>query len=162
MRSRYDFSLAAHFLHPRVAFGGDQTYEDMKMLVEVMNLIRDNYVQDVTPRNWCTAPRRHGEDLALLPIFGAGRPQGMKTETEGEFGGLGIRIAIRDGSDGDHAVAGHAAYRMGIIPNDRVLKINGDTTQDITIEQAVKKTARSPGSKITLTDRPGAWKGKKN
>jgi len=46
---------------------------------------------------------------------------------------------------------GTPAYRMGIIPNDRVLKINGDTTQDITIEQAVKKLRGSPGSKITLT-----------
>ena len=28
----------------------DSTYEDMKMLVEVLNLIRDNYVQDIETR----------------------------------------------------------------------------------------------------------------
>src|ERR1700690_3485827 len=76
----------------------------------------------------------------------------MKTETEGEFGGLGIRIAIRDNIlTVITPLPGTPAYRQGVLPNDRVIKIDGDTTQDITIEQAVKKLRGAPGSKVALT-----------
>src|ERR1700690_2176135 len=76
----------------------------------------------------------------------------MKTETEGEFGGLGIRIAIRDSVlTVITPLPGTPAYRQGVLPNDRIIKIDGETTQAITIEQAVKKLRGSPGCKVQLT-----------
>src|SRR5882724_9967489 len=142
------------FCTPALRSAADQTYEDMKMLVEVMNLIRDNYVQDVDTKKLVYGAAA-GMVRNLDPFSQFLEPDAhkeMKTETEGEFGGLGIRIAIRDGIlTVITPLPGTPAYRMGIIPNDRIVKINGDTTQDITIEQAVKKLRGSPGSKITLT-----------
>ena len=47
---RYTLPLLAAlliFCSPVLRSAADQTYEDMKMLVEVMNLIRDNYVTDI-------------------------------------------------------------------------------------------------------------------
>jgi len=76
----------------------------------------------------------------------------MKSETEGEFGGLGIRISVRDNIlTVITPLPGTPAYREGILPNDRIVKIDGDTTQDITIEQAVKKLRGAPGSKVAIT-----------
>src|SRR5689334_9686791 len=38
------------FCNPLVRSAADQTYENMKMLVEVLNLIKDNYVEEIEPR----------------------------------------------------------------------------------------------------------------
>src|SRR5581483_11136072 len=46
---------------------------------------------------------------------------------------------------------GTPAYKQGILPGDKIVKINGDSTQDITIENAVKQLRGAPGSKVTLT-----------
>src|SRR5437660_10855395 len=137
------------FCSPTLRSAADQTYEDVKMLVEVLNLIRDNYVQEVETKKLVYGAAA-GMVHVLDPFSQFLEPDAhkeMKTETEGEFGGLGIRIAIRDNVlTVITPLPGTPAYRLGIIPNDRIVKINGDTTQDITIEQAVKKLRGSPGS----------------
>ena len=142
------------FCSPALRSAADQTYEDMKMLVEVMNLIRDNYVQDIETKKLVYGAAS-GMVKTLDPFSQFLEPDAhkeMKTETEGEFGGLGIRIAIRDGIlTVITPLPGTPAYRQGVLPNDRIVKINGEITQDITIEQAVKKLRGAPGSKITLT-----------
>ncbi len=142
------------FCSPTLRSAADQTYEDMKMLVEVMNLIRDNYVQDVETKKLVYGAAS-GMVRGLDPFSQFLEPDAhkeMKTETEGEFGGLGIRIALRDGVlTVITPLPGTPAYRQGVLPNDRIVKINGETTQDINIEQAVKKLRGAPGSKITLT-----------
>src|ERR1700674_4305972 len=147
-------ALLLIFCSPVLRSAADQTYEDMKMLVEVMNLIRDNYVQDIETKKLVYGAAA-GMVKVLDPFSQFLEPDAhkeMKTETEGEFGGLGIRIAIRDGIlTVITPLPGTPAYRQGILPNDRIIKIGGETTQDITIEQAVKKLRGSPGSKITLT-----------
>src|SRR5215831_4010598 len=142
------------FCSPVLRSAADQTYEDMKMLVEVMNLIRDNYVENVETKKLVYGAAT-GMVKTLDPFSQFLEPDAhkeMKTETEGEFGGLGIRIAIRDNIlTVITPLPGTPAYRQGVLPNDRVVKIDGESTQDITIELAVKKLRGSPGSKVTLT-----------
>src|SRR6266581_1323095 len=142
------------FCSPVLRSAADQTYEDMKMLIEVMNLIRDNYVQEIETKKLVYGSAA-GMVKVLDPFSQFLEPDAhkeMKTETEGEFGGLGIRIAIREGVlTVITPLPGTPAYRQGILPGDRIVKIDGETTQDITIEQAVKKLRGSPGSKVTIT-----------
>lgn len=152
--STITLALTLALNNQRLLSAADQTYEDMKMLVEVINLIRDNYVQSVESKKLVYGAAS-GMVRGLDPFSQFLEPDAhkeMKTETEGEFGGLGIRIAIRDSIlTVITPLPGTPAYRQGILPGDRIIKINGDTTQDITIEQAVKKLRGTPGSKITLT-----------
>lgn len=142
------------FCSPVVRSAADQTYEDMKMLIEVLNLIRDNYVQDVDVKSLVYGAAA-GMVKTLDPFSQFLEPDAhkeMKTETEGEFGGLGIRIAIRDNIlTVITPLPGTPAYRQGVLPGDRIIKIEGESTQDINIEQAVKKLRGAPGSKVTLT-----------
>src|SRR5436853_659987 len=142
------------FCTPALRSAADQTYEDMKMLIEVMNLIRDNYVQDVDTKKLVYGAAT-GMVHTLDPFSQFLEPDAhkeMKTETEGEFGGLGIRISIRDNIlTVITPLPGTPAYRQGALPGDRIVKIAGDPTQDITIEQAVKKLRGEPGSKVTIT-----------
>ncbi len=140
--------------HPAVRSAADQTYEDMKMLVEVMNLIRDNYVTEVEARKLVYGAAS-GMVRNLDPFSQFLEPDAhkeMKTETEGEFGGLGIRIAIRDNIlTVITPLPGTPAYKAGVLPADRIAKIDGEITQDITIEQAVKKLRGAPGTKVVVT-----------
>lgn len=142
------------FCHPVVRSAADQTYEDMKMLVEVLNLIKDNYVQEVETRKVVYGAAA-GMVRILDPFSQFLEPDAhkeMKTETEGQFGGLGIRIAIRENVlTVITPLPGTPAYKQGILPGDKIVKINGETTQDITIEQAVKRLRGAPGSKIAIT-----------
>ena len=139
---------------PVLRSAADQTYEDMKMLIEVMNLIRDNYVKEIDTKTLVYGAAT-GMVKTLDPFSQFLEPDAhkeMKTETEGEFGGIGIRIAIRDGIlTVITPLPGTPAYRQGVLPNDRIAKIDDETTQDITIEQAVKKLRGAPGSKVGLT-----------
>ncbi len=142
------------FCSPILRSAADQTYEDMKMLIEVMNLIRDNYVQEVETKKLVYGAAA-GMVRGLDPFSQFLEPDAhkeMKTETEGEFGGLGIRIAIRDNIlTVITPLPGTPAYKAGVLPNDKIIKISGETTMDINIEQAVKKLRGAPGSKITLS-----------
>ncbi|MGH7299560.1 MAG: S41 family peptidase, partial [Candidatus Rokuibacteriota bacterium] len=82
----------------------------------------------------------------------------MQVETSGSFGGLGIEITLRD--DVLTVVApieGTPAYRAGIQPGDRILKIEGLSTKDMQLSDAVKRMRGKPGSKITITIVREGW-----
>src|ERR1700760_4826162 len=97
----------------------DQTYTDMKMLVEVLNLIKDNYVQDIDTKKLVYGAAA-GMVRVLDPFSQFLEPDAhkeMRSETEGEFGGLGIRIAVRDGVlTVITPLPGTPAYKQGILP----------------------------------------------
>jgi carboxyl-terminal processing protease len=82
----------------------------------------------------------------------------MQVETSGSFGGLGIEITLRD--DVLTVVApieSTPAYRSGIQPGDRILKIEGLSTKDMQLADAVKRMRGKPGSKITITIVREGW-----
>src|SRR6185295_7310947 len=76
----------------------------------------------------------------------------IKTETEGQFGGLGIRIGMKDGWPSVITpLPGTPAYKLGILPNDRIIKIEDKSTKDMSLTDAVKKLRGAPGTKVGIT-----------
>ncbi len=76
----------------------------------------------------------------------------LKTETQGKFGGLGIEITTRDGLlTIITPIEDTPAWRAGLKPGDKVVKIDDDITRDMTLNQAVKKMRGNPGTKVKLT-----------
>jgi carboxyl-terminal processing protease len=76
----------------------------------------------------------------------------MQVETSGSFGGLGIEITVRDDQLTVVApIEGTPAYRAGIQPGDRIIKIEGLPTKDMTLVDAVKKMRGPKGTKVTIT-----------
>jgi carboxyl-terminal processing protease len=76
----------------------------------------------------------------------------MKTETEGQFGGLGIRISVKnDWLTVITPLLGTPAYRIGILPDDKIVKIEGKSTQGLSTEDAVKQLRGAPGTKVNIT-----------
>lgn len=76
----------------------------------------------------------------------------LKTETEGKFGGLGIEISIRDNLlTVVSPIEDTPAWKAGIKPLDNIIKINNESTKDITLGEAVKKLRGKPGTTVDVT-----------
>lgn len=73
-------------------------------------------------------------------------------ETEGSFGGVGIVIGIKDKLLTVVApIEGTPGEKAGIKSGDQIIKIDGQETQDMALDEAVNKIRGTEGSKIVLT-----------
>ncbi|HIB64152.1 MAG TPA: S41 family peptidase [Phycisphaerales bacterium] len=72
-----------------------------------------------------------------------------------EFGGIGIYIELDRDDDNRltvfEPIEGTPAYEAGLMAGDKVVKIDGESTDGITLEQAQNKIRGPKGSKVVLT-----------
>jgi len=74
------------------------TYEDLRSFVDVLNVIKKNYVDEVKTKDLVSGAIK-GMLSSLDPHSGYMSPEAFKefqVETKGEFGGLGIQISMKD------------------------------------------------------------------
>ena len=76
----------------------------------------------------------------------------MQETTSGEFGGLGIEVTMEEGLVKAVApIDDTPASKAGILSGDLIAKIDGDTVQGLTLEQAVGKMKGGVNTKTKLT-----------
>ena len=132
----------------------DDIYKQIELFSDVITAIQHDYVEVVKPKDIIYGALQ-GMLATLDPYSQFMEPEmykELKVETEGEFGGLGIEITIKDNlltiitpMDGTPAEA------AGLEAQDCIVKIDGEITRDITINEAVKKMRGKPGTDVTLT-----------
>ena len=160
MRTRRIFELAICALVPAAPLraapakaAADKTYEQMKLLVDVLGYVQDDYVEEVDSQKLVYGAAE-GMVRALDPFSQFLPPEmnrEMKTETEGQFGGVGLRLNLQD----DWLTVltpmpGSPAYRLGILPKDRIAEIDGAPTKDMDMEDALKRMRGAPGTKVNV------------
>jgi carboxyl-terminal processing protease len=70
----------------------------------------------------------------------------------GDFGGVGMEIGIRDGTlTVVSPLPGTPASRAGIQAKDKIIEINGKSTQDLSVDKAVKRIRGEIGTDVELT-----------
>lgn len=131
-----------------------ETYEELKTFSEVLNQVQRHYVDETKAKDLIQGAIR-GMLATLDPHSAYMTPEmykEMQVETKGEFGGVGIQIGVKDNRLAVIApIEGTPAYRAGIKAGDFIVKVNDETTKDLTLMDAVQKMRGPKGSKVNLT-----------
>lgn len=127
---------------------------DLGLIQDVMKQVERNYVAPVT-----------GNDLAKDALKGMltrldphsdymdqEQFQQMTAVTRGQFGGIGVELTL-EGKVPEviSPIDGTPASDAGIEPGDRIVKIDGQPTTGMDVEEIVKRLRGPPGSKVMLT-----------
>ena len=76
----------------------------------------------------------------------------LMLETKGSFTGIGIEITMKDGIlTVVSPIEGTPAYNIGMKSGDMIIKIEEESTKDMTMMDAVKRIRGPKGSKVNLT-----------
>jgi carboxyl-terminal processing protease len=131
-----------------------EIYPQLEKFTDCLGIIEQNYVEDVPPEKLIEGAIK-GMVSVLDPHSAYLTKEGykeMQISTTGSFGGLGIEIGIRDDVlTVITPIEGTPAFDAGILPGDKIIKIEGESTTDMTLEDAVKLLRGPKGSKVTIT-----------
>ena len=76
----------------------------------------------------------------------------LKKDTQGEFGGVGIVISTKDSYITVVApMEDTPGFRAGILTGDRIVKIDGKSTEKLSLNEAVKRLRGLPDTEVTIT-----------
>jgi len=131
----------------------EDTYERLKVFTEILSLIQSHYVDEINSKEVIYGAVKGMLDT-LDPHSSFMPPEAfkeMQVETQGSFGGLGIEITVKDRMLTVVApIEGTPADRAGLQPGDRIVRIEKETTRDMTLAEAVRKLRGPKGTKVTI------------
>ena len=130
------------------------TYENLDLFGDIFERIRSAYVEEVDEEELIESAI-NGMLSSLDPHSSFLPPddfQDMRTQTRGEFGGLGIEVTQEDGfvkvvTPMDDTPAAEA----GLISGDFITHLDGESLLGLTLDQAVDLLRGPVGSEITIT-----------
>jgi len=129
-------------------------YKDIKTFGEVLDMVRKNYVDEVDT-NKLMQGAINGMIRSLDPHSSFMTPdlyKELEVETQGQFGGVGIEIMIiKDVLTVVSPIEDTPAFHAGLKSGDQILKIDGKSTKDITIMEAVRQLRGPKDTKVTVT-----------
>lgn len=132
----------------------DAFYKELDVFAEGLSLIEKKYVED-KPAQDLIYGALSGMLASLDSYSQFLTPDDYKellVETEGKFGGIGIEITIKDGLlTIVSPIEDTPGWEAGLKPGDIIVKIDGELTKAITLNQAVKKLRGDPGTEVILT-----------
>lgn len=146
-------SIIGLFLFARVQ-GGDFLSE-LGPLIAAYRAIQNEYIEKVEPSQLMEGAIKGMIESLEDPYshwMNAEVYQEMKQEKEGEFGGVGIQITIEDNFlTIISPLEGSPASKVGLEPRDKIIKINEESAEKITLTEAMRKLRGEPGTEVKMT-----------
>lgn len=131
-----------------------ERYENLELFQKVLHYVEATYVDETKNRDLIYgAIKGMLETLDPHSVFMTPEVfKEMKTDTSGKFGGLGIEIGMKDNILTVIApIEDTPAWRAGVKPADRIVKINGESTKGLSLMEAVNKMRGKKGTDVTLS-----------
>lgn len=148
------FSMQTVYAEEDAKESKQDTYNRLKVFSEILSLIESNYVEPVGNDTMIDGAIK-GMVKALDPHTSYLPPvsyKEMQVETTGKFGGLGIEISIRDGVlTVVSPIEETPAFKVGIKAGDKIIKIEEESTLDMTLQDAVSRMRGETGTPINIT-----------
>lgn len=154
-------ALAAWQLPAGMAAKPDQdTYRHLETFANVLHIIQQSYVEEVDPEEAIQGAIR-GMLQSLDPHSSFLRVddfRDLQMETKGSFTGIGIEITMRDGVlTVVSPIEGTPAHRQGLRAGDQIVRIDGETTKDISLMDAVRKLRGPQGTEVVVSIMREGW-----
>ncbi|HWW56857.1 MAG TPA: S41 family peptidase [Sphingopyxis sp.] len=131
-----------------------KTQEEISRFMDVYLEVKSNYVEPVDDSKLIEGAI-NGMLASLDPHSGYLDAHGfsnLRTQTDGEYGGLGLSVTMEDGAvKVITATADTPAARAGIKPGDYITHINKELIFGLTLDEAVEQMRGKPGTKIDVT-----------
>jgi carboxyl-terminal processing protease len=151
-----------YFSSARAADEKDSPDANLERFADVLEKVRASYVDptNLTYHELVTSALK-GMVGSLDPhseFMDADDYQQLQDDTEGEFGGLGLVVAMKDGFVTVVAPMDDTpGFRAGILSGDRIVKVEGQSVEKVPLTDVVKELRGKPGSQVSLTiERPAS------
>lgn len=132
----------------------DETYRQLDQLMDVFERVRAEYVEEVSDEQLLEGAI-DGMLASLDPhssFLNMSDFDRMRTQTDGEYGGLGLTVNMEDGVVRVVAPTDDTpAARAGIKAGDYITHIDGELIYGLTLTEAVEQMRGVPGTPIELT-----------
>ena len=136
-------------------------YRELRLFRQVMSIVKKNYVKDVSQRQLIQGAIS-GMLQSLDPhssFLTKEMFKDFRSEFASEFGGLGIEITLENGIlTIVSPIEDTPAYKAGLKPGDRIVKIDGESTKNITLIKAVRRLRGEEGTTVKLTVMRDGWR----
>lgn len=143
----------------------DDGYKELQVFTEVLSIVKRSYVEEVKIKDLVYGAIR-GMLSSLDPHSAFMTPDAykeMQVDTRGEFGGLGIQISIKNGVLTIIApIEDTPAFRAGLKSADKIIKIEGEFTKNMSLFDAVKIMRGPKGTEVTISVLREGWKSTKD
>ena len=129
-------------------------FESLSKLTKVIGTVEKYYVDDIKLQEIVDkALKGLMQELdAHSSYLDKKASKEMSIQTQGEFGGLGITVGMRDGAlTVISPIDDTPAFKAGVKSLDIILKINETSTIGITLDEAVNMMRGEPNTEIKLT-----------
>ena len=132
-------------------------YDDYKLFADVLEKVKQEYVDG---GKLTYSELVHGALKGMLStldphseFMDASKFEELKKDTEGEFGGVGVVVQLNKEKNLTVVapMEDTPGFRAGIMTGDRIIKIDGKSTDKFTLEDAIKRLRGEPGTDVSLT-----------
>lgn len=140
-------------LFPYAYSAVDGGLKKLRTLVNVLEYVKENYVEEKDSEELITgAIRGVVEELDDFSQYLAPKDyKTLKNDTRGDFGGLGIRLAKKDGFITVMSpMPNTPAFEAGVMPGDRILFVDGKDLTGMALDEAVELMRGPVGSKVKI------------